>query len=148
MRTFCVDAGLLIALYDERDPLHRAAVDYFDHYIDNSPCQLVVPWPILYEAVSTRMAREQRRIDMLRRHWDALSRMQKLVLLDDSPYRDAAVDECFREVGRGPHYRALSLVDRVIRGVLSDVNVRVDAFVTFNSRDFWDVCGHTECVVP
>ena len=148
MKVLCVDAGLFIALYDDRDPLHDKAIDYFDQCVDNSPCQLIVPWPILYETVSTRMARDLRRVEALRRHWEALNRMRKLVFMDDSPYRDRAVDECLEEVGRGQHYRGLSLVDRVLRGILSDSNVRIDAFVTFNDRDFWDVCTSTECVIP
>jgi len=36
--------------------------------------------------------------------------------------------------------RSLSLVDCVLRGLLRDINVRVDAFMTFNEGDFADVC--------
>jgi hypothetical protein len=36
--------------------------------------------------------------------------------------------------------RPISLVDMVIRYILDDVNIRKDCLLTFNRRDFVDVC--------
>jgi hypothetical protein len=51
------------------------------------------------------------------------------------------MDECFDELAK-PHAqaRSLSLVDRVLRRALSDVNLRIEALITFNPADFADVC--------
>jgi hypothetical protein len=37
-------------------------------------------------------------------------------------------------------HRALSLVDAVLRLVLVDRNVKIDALITFNPGDFSDIC--------
>jgi hypothetical protein len=57
--------------------------------------------------------------------------------LDDEPYRDDSVVIAFLSARLG---RPLSLVDCVLRLILSDQNVRVAGFATFNHRDFVDVC--------
>ena len=141
MKTVCIDAGFLIALYDETDEYHSRAKDYFVQYFDIVQNQLLVPWPILYETVSTRMVRHRKRMDMLKKDWETLEKQRRLVLLDDLPFRVKAIDECFEESRKDPRrYRALSLVDRVIRNMLSEVNIKIDVFITFNVGDFIDVC--------
>jgi hypothetical protein len=62
----------------------------------------------------------------------------KTAIIDDKPYRDSAVDEMLTAALQ--QARSLSLVDCVLRGLLRDINVRVDAFMTFNEGDFADVC--------
>jgi hypothetical protein len=62
-------------------------------------------------------------------------------LVDDSPYRQAAIEECFSQVrvqGRG--LRPLSLTDRVIRCILGETRIKVDVLITFNVADFADLC--------
>ena len=63
------------------------------------------------------------------------------MMLSDTEFRDGLMDDCFIELNK-PRFKArnLSLVDRVIRRALSDVNVRIDALITFNPADFADVC--------
>ncbi len=36
---------------------------------------------------------------------------------------------------------SLSLVDEVIRSALLDTDVKIDAMITFNPRDFYDICS-------
>ncbi|MFZ0890688.1 MAG: hypothetical protein WA005_19790 [Candidatus Binataceae bacterium] len=63
----------------------------------------------------------------------------RLNLLDDSEFREQSLTEYLAEPERPrSHYRPLSLVDRVIRRVLSDLTL--DVLLTFNVRDFVDVC--------
>jgi hypothetical protein len=45
------------------------------------------------------------------------------------------------------HYRALSLVDRVVRLMLSDFNLKIDFFITFNAGDFHDLCTRAKIVM-
>jgi predicted nucleic acid-binding protein len=57
MMTICADAGFLIGLYDQRDDRHDRAVEDFVKLFGSGANRLLIPWPILYETVSTRMAR-------------------------------------------------------------------------------------------
>jgi predicted nucleic acid-binding protein len=142
MSDICVDTGFLIGLYDLSDQYHERAKTYFAQYFETSNNRLLVPFPILYEAVSTWFVRDRRVITLLERDWKHLLLQRRLVLMTDLPFRDDVIDECFAELGKPlAQYRALSAVDRVIRRILSDVNIRVSAFVTFNPGDFADVCG-------
>ncbi len=139
----CVDTGFLIGLYSEKDPRVRSKAEnlflqYFNNNIQN---KLLVPWPILYEAVATQMTKSQKRMEALNRDWKFLYKQGRLEFLDDKPFREKAIDESFKELLQDPlHYRGLSLADRVIRNMLSEPNLRIDYFITFNRGDFIDVC--------
>ena len=142
MINICVDSSFLIALYDEGDEHHLDAECIFLKYFDNSSNQLFVPWPILYESVSSRMVKHKNKIDKLWRDWQILRGQGRLYLQDDLPFREKAITECFEET-RKPfiQYRALSLVDRVIRNILSETSFKIDLFVTFDVKDFIDICA-------
>lgn len=141
MKTVFVDSCFLIALYDKRDKDHSKATDYFAKYFDNISNKLIVPWPILFETVSTKMVRHRKGIELLEKDWKTLKAQQRLELLNDLDYREKALDECFKETQKEhQHYRTISLVDRVIRNMLSDVDLKIDLFITFNVKDFVDVC--------
>jgi hypothetical protein len=80
-------------------------------------------------------------METLDRDWTILRERGQLIFLDDQEFREPALGECLAEVSRPPaHYRALSLTDRVIRLILSEINTKIDAFITFNAKDFVDVC--------
>jgi len=141
MSDICVGTSFLIGLYDEKDKFHNHASGYFLHYFPNGNNRLIIPWPIVYEAVSTKMVKDKRGLSRLESDWKLLAAQQQLHLLSDLPFRDGVVEECFAELKKPPvHYRKLSTVDRVIRRILSDSNIRIRAFLTFNPKDFVDVC--------
>lgn len=140
----CADAGFLIGLYDSTDEHHDEAATLFANLFASSSNRLVIPWPILYETVSTRMARRRKGLMLFERDWRRLFLQHRLELLSDLPFRERVIEECFEglEMSR---YRALSAADRVVRKMLADARLRIDAFVTFNAPDFVDVCrkfGH------
>lgn len=146
MKSICADAGFLIGLYDATDEFHGKAKKYFSDFFDSTRNRLIVPWPVLYEAVSTRMVRNKAALTLLESDWKLLSVQRRLELISDTSYRDNLLDECFDELGRPQRqYRSLSLVDRVIRKMLSDANLRIAAFLTFNPKDFSDVCRTSRC---
>lgn len=64
--------------------------------------------------------------------------MLRIQYLDDSAYLQSALDLTLES--SLDQARPLSMVDCTIRGILEDVKVRVDYLMTFNSRDFMDVC--------
>lgn len=141
MKSICVDSGFLIALYDERDPYYSRAQAYSRQYLNISQNILLIPWPILYETVSTRMCKNKKKLAILKRDWETLEKQRRIILLDDLSFRERAIAECYEEVKKGlNHYRGLSLVDRVVRYVLSEVNIKIDFFITFNPGDFSDIC--------
>jgi predicted nucleic acid-binding protein len=141
MRLVCVDACFLIGLYDERDEHHTKAKDCFIRFFDIGNNHMAVPWPILYETVSTQLVKDRSRMLRLESDWKKLSVRNRLELISDLPYRERVIEDCFRELGKPPgRYWRLSAADRVIRNILADRSVRISAFLTFNRGDFADVC--------
>lgn len=141
MSRICIDSGFLIALSDHTDAHHLEAADRFERHLRRSRNELLVPWPILYETVSTKLVRDRRKLDRFRSVWLTLEKRRYLELLDDRPMLSGALAECLNELDRSvEHYRSLSLTDRVIRAMLADRALRIDALITFNVRDFVDVC--------
>ena len=139
MKNICVDSCFLIALYDNKDNNNKLSISIYENIFErNSENILIIPWPILYETISTRMVRQKKRIESINTHWKTLKTKNRLELINDSEYRKDALDSCFNETSRGGNYRALSLTDRVIRIILEDK--KIDGFVSFNEGDFSDVC--------
>ena len=131
-----VDTGFFIALYDERDSYHPEAQEkqkLLDVYA------IILPWPVLYETVNTRFSRRRG----IMAQFDAIITSDNTELLDDSPYRV----EAYQAVTRKAH-RPLSLVDAVLRTIIEDTNVAVTAMLTFNKRDFNDVCWQHSVELP
>jgi hypothetical protein len=87
------------------------------------------------------MIRNRGALELLQRDWKRLISERRLELLPDGPFREGRVDECFDELKNQAHYRSLSASDRVIRKMLSDRNLGIDALITFNAQDFADICG-------
>jgi predicted nucleic acid-binding protein len=147
MATICADAGFLIALYDPRDSHHEHAVGRFDAFFAPEAIRhvLLAPWPILYESLNTRQARRQPFLQQLSTDWNILGRNERLILLSDETYRDQALRDYLEIYVNGP--RTLSLADRVIRSVLADPANMIDALLTYNARDFSDVCASRQILL-
>jgi predicted nucleic acid-binding protein len=133
-----VDSGFWIAMFDPRDQYHHDALTL---PVDLDTLTVLVPWPSLYETVSTRFVRDRRRLAPLL----AALKSPNVLLLDDHPYRDDA----YAGMESAATARPLSLVDRVIRLMLADSSLRVKALLTFNRADFADVCrSHSIELLP
>ena len=128
-------------MYDQRDERHDEASEYFVRLFGSGANRLLIPWPILYETMSTRTVRNVKGLALMERDWKRLQALSQIELLPDEPFRRGLVEECFEETRKPQrHYRSLSAADRVVRRMLSDVNLRIQAFVTYNPQDFADVC--------
>lgn len=125
-----VDTGFLFALRDGRDQFHARAKAKQD-WLDKLP--VILPWPVLYETLNTRFVGIPGAIDWL----DRLVLLPSTELLDDSRYRSACYGTVHDSARRG---RRLSLVDTVLRAIIEDSNVAVQAMLTFDPGDFVDVC--------
>jgi len=126
-----VDSGFFIALYNERDHYHAAALKKLEWL---EMLSVILPWPVLYETMNTRLAR---RPEVLSR-FDALVRDLDAHLIDDSPYRELAYSQTMSSSRLG---EPVSLVDSVLGAIIEDVNIPVRAMLTFNHRDFTGLCA-------
>ena len=129
--TLLVDSGFFFALFNPRDQHHGAACEKQDWL---EALSVVVAWPILYETINTRFVRRPETIV----RFESILRARDTVLLEDSPYRLDAYEDVLERAKAQRH--AMSLVDAVLCAILADPKVRIDAMLTFNSRDFGDIC--------
>lgn len=129
-----IDSGFFIALFNERDR-HHASARELEEWLDFVP--IVLPWPILYETVNTRLARRPENLAK----FAAIVRLPATLLLDDSPYRE---DSFAAVLAQNPATGSLSLVDAVLCSVIEDANVPISAMLTFNDRDFLAVCREND----
>jgi hypothetical protein len=137
-KNLLLDSGFWYALYDTRDPSHQQAAD-FAEYLDFYT--LLIPWPSLYETLNTRFVRRHAWLPPFEKY----VHRQASVILSDELYRDMALNNVLSIV-RG--WRAMSLVDMVIRLMIADLNIKIDAMMTFNQNDFADICAtrHIEII--
>ena len=137
MARVCVDSCFLIGLYDKNDQHHNTAIRQFSALFGKRSAghRLVAPWPVLYECLGTRYARDPRKAVLLNQHWNYLRRSGPLVLLEDQAFRDRSLVDHLE--GRP---RKLSLVDRVLRAMILERKSLFDVFLTYNTGDFADAC--------
>lgn len=133
MASILLDSGVWYALCDSRDrTASREVID--EIYARVKVHTIVVPWPIVYETLRTRFVRSRPAMERFKQE----IKSPRIILLDDAPYRDDALAHAIDwSLRRG---RALSMVDCVLRLLLDDVQTRIQYLVTFNQRDFVDVC--------
>lgn len=124
-----IDTGFWYAFYDATDDFHKEAEEKAD-YLETMT--VLVPWPSLYETVNTRFAKNSTGI----KRFEALLRKDHVERISDEPYRESALEAVFKTAG----LRSMALVDMVIRLILDDINVRKHGLLTFNHKDFVDLC--------
>ncbi|MGH9432556.1 MAG: hypothetical protein ACRD3T_13525 [Terriglobia bacterium] len=128
-KTILTDTGFWYAFYDARDPYHTQAEEKGD-LLETST--VLLPWPCLYETFNTRFAKNTIAV----RRFEALLRQAHVVRLPDEPYREVALQAVMTTIAK----RSMALVDMVIRLILDDIKVRKHGLLTFNQKDFDDLC--------
>lgn len=129
-KNLLLDTGFWYALYDDRDSRYEDAqilADLLDRH------NLIMPWPCLYETLNTRFVRRREWVDS----FSAYVMRASTVYLPDEEYRQYALEQVLRHETSG---LSISLVDEVMRSALLDPNIKIDAMITFNQRDFYDIC--------
>lgn len=129
---FLTDACFWLAVYDPRDQHHHRVCDLFDKIKNAS--YLLIPWPVNYEVLRTRLVKKT---EVLHRFLSDL-KSPRITVVDDSKYRQDALEEIDAWAKR--RQRCHGLVDMVIRQMLLKSDERIDGFITFNERDFIDIC--------
>lgn len=128
-----LDSGFWYALCDQKDNVaSREKIDSIYQRLQFH--NIILPWPVAYETLRTSLCRKP----VALKRFQQEAKQLKVDLLDDTAYRDDAYDLVFSSSLIGE--RPLSMVDCLIRLIIEDENVKVDYLVTFNVRDFHDVC--------
>ncbi|MDR1984182.1 MAG: hypothetical protein LBQ28_05100 [Prevotellaceae bacterium] len=125
-----VDSGFWFALYDEHDSYHAYAIDIAE-YLNNNI--VIIPFPTLYESINTRFMKNR----IARNEFANILKKDNIKIVNDESIKDDALKITFNDENKK---RNLSLVDNIIRLILDDVNYKIDYLITFNKRDFIDVC--------
>jgi predicted nucleic acid-binding protein len=126
-----VDTGYWFALFEPRDDKHNQATPKA-RFIERMT--VAFPWPVLYETLNTRLIKNRPGIDRFER----IIKRPNIRRIDDTPYREEALEKTFDEARGGR--RSISLCDMVMRLMLEDTRLRIRALLTFNEKDFADVC--------
>ncbi|EIF51387.1 type II toxin-antitoxin system VapC family toxin [Sulfurovum sp. AR] len=124
-----VDSGFWFALFDERDSYHEEALELVTYIEDFN---VLIPWPTLYETLNTRLVKRPERREAFKRFFEG----SNVTKIDDTPYRDDSIIVVLNPL-MGQEY---SSVDYIIRQILEDTDIKTDALITFNARDFEDIC--------
>lgn len=130
MARILIDSGFWLGFCDTQDQWHNQA-KVIAKEIDVH--QFLVPWPTLYETLSTRFVKKQHQVDLFMLELQRVKHEK----IDDAKYRDIALSEIVHNVRQR---RNLSLVDSVLRQMLADDSLHIKAIVTFNPRDFSVIC--------
>jgi predicted nucleic acid-binding protein len=134
-KTILADTGYWIALFDPRDQFHTQAkpkANYLETF------SVLFPWPIIYETLGTRFVKNQ--LGMA--GFERVLKRRNVLFANDGFYREAALERTLQESRRGAS--AISLCDMMIRLILQDKKLRIDGLLTFNQKDFSDVCRTTK----
>ncbi len=125
------DTGFWFALYEPKDSYYQKANKIAEHISEHN---FLIPWPSLYETLNTRFTRRSGR--MIR--FKNLLTKPNVSLIEDYDYKERALNLTFNYSRFGK--RTFSLVDVIIREALKDKSLRIDYLITFNAKDFIDIC--------
>ncbi|MDJ0904303.1 MAG: hypothetical protein QNJ55_36530 [Xenococcus sp. MO_188.B8] len=117
-------------MYDERYSYHKNALLLFD-YLD--PHRILIPWPSLYETLNTRFVRRENWLA----DFKAVINNKNTIHVQEKNINIMQLSQFFLQ---SKSYKKYSLVNLIIREILLDVDLRIDALITFNIADFEDIC--------
>ncbi|CAI9684990.1 hypothetical protein [Elizabethkingia anophelis] len=137
MKYILTDSCYWIGLLDSRDQYHDSAKIYAELTVNHT---IIVPFPCLYETISTYLIRKN-----LLSEFQRILSMGNIQLIHDEKYRDMALKKVFNNQSIIGYTH--SLVDAVLREILSDDNLSIDYLLSFNKSDFIDICSIRNIVI-
>lgn len=126
------DSCFWIGLVDSKDQHHETSNAIAELINDYT---VIVPWPCMFESVSTHLVKNRKKTLF----FEEKIKQPGVKLFPDDKYREIALSKVF-DYNRNLGF-SFSLVDSILREILKDTNVRVDYLVTYNERDFSDICA-------
>ena len=131
MNNILVDTCFWYALFDARDPDHIKANELV-RLLDLG--FVILPYPTLYETINTRFSKNRSWVE----EFEKVLKNNNTRIIEDNIYKEDALRMTFDSTLN--KNRPLSLVDMVIRLMLNDINLKIDYLISFNTRDFIDLC--------
>lgn len=128
-----VDTGVWLAIFDPTD-LTRDRAIVASHAERIQSMTAIIPWPITYETISSRFAKNT----LALQGFEKQLKSRRVQLLDDTPYREHALNHAFETSLR--QGRPLSLTDCLLRVVVDELSPGLSYLATYNVKDFADVC--------
>lgn len=133
-RLVLADTGFWIAFYDRSDQYHKSANAIMEQ---SALGTFLFPWPLYYELLRTRFVKRAGWVESFL----TVVKQQRISTIDDSAYRVDALRLTMDWASGGQRTkRSISLVDMVLRLVLEDPGRKIDELITFNTKDFADIC--------
>jgi predicted nucleic acid-binding protein len=130
MVNVAVDSGFWFALYDPNDTYYTKAINLVK-YLNTS--NVIIPFPTLYESINTKFMKNT----VAKVEFENILKRSNVTIVSDEPIKANALRVTFTDESKK---RNLSLVDNIIRLILDDVNYNINYLITFNRKDFIDIC--------
>ncbi len=131
MNNVLVDTCFWFAYFDERDSHYQEAQELMK-ILNN--VNILIPHPVLYETLNTRFVSRKSWMKVFGR----LLEKQSTIIISDDQYKTQALNSILKDPTI--RKREISLVDMIIRLMMEDVNLNVSTLITFNDKDFFDIC--------
>ncbi len=132
MKYVITDSCYWLGLVDSSDEHHEKSIT-ISELIQNE--YILFPFPCFYEIIKTRFLKNKEMLNKL----EILLKKSNIRYIDDTNYKDLALARVY-ELNKLSYIKH-SLTDAVIREMISDIDMRIDYLVTFNVKDFADVCA-------
>lgn len=133
MSNILIDSGFWFALYNSHDQYHSKTFDMME-YINTDINTIIIPYPTLYETINTKFSSDIISMEKFRK----ILEDPNVFKLPDDDYREDALDLTFKH--SLINKRNLSLTDNIIRLILDSEKFNIDYLITFNVKDFSDIC--------
>ena len=129
-KNILIDTCYWIALFRKNDTYHTDALVINECLSEH---KVIIPWPSLYEYLNTEFLDNPYVFTKFKK----IILLSNVIRLPDNEYRENALSTFF---GSNNLNRRLSLVDLIIREMIADDKIKIHNLVTFNPKDFIDVC--------
>lgn len=131
MKYIITDTCYWLGLIDSTDEHHEKSILINDLIKDN---YIVFPFPCFYEIIRTKFVKNKNKLLAFENEL----KNRNIHYVDDSKYKQIALAKVY-ELNK-KSYITHSLTDAVIREILSDAELKLDYLVTYNVKDFSDIC--------
>jgi hypothetical protein len=132
MKYVITDSCYWLGLVDSADEHHKKSIIIKELIKDS---YIVFPFPCFYEIIRTKFVKNKIKLTA----FESLLKNSKVKYIDDTKYKDEALSKVY-ELNK-KSFISHSLTDAVIREMLSDVDLKLDYLVTYNVKDFSDICA-------
>ena len=134
MANILIDTGYWFAHFDSNDDNHHEIASLLPLLEANL---LLIPWPTLYETINTKFSKSGKKKWLV--EFERIIKRSNVRIIDDVTYKEKALALTFDRQNNEKF--DLSLVDNIIREMLIDPSLRIKFFITFNQKDFRDICS-------